>query len=250
MSGDSSELYELFYWPKIQGRGEFVRLALEAAGAPYVDVARLPESKGGGVPAMMKIVREGPADLLPFAPPFLRVGGLVVAQTANILLFLGPRLGLVPEGEAERLAANQLELTICDLVGEAHDTHHPIATGLYYEDQKAEAKLRARHFLDARLPKFLGYFERVLTANAGDKGAHLVGDRLSYVDLSAFQVLSGLAYAFPRAMARLGPGFPGLSAPRDRVAAEPSVSAYLASERRIAWNEDGIFRRYPELDDP
>ena len=47
-------MYELYYWPGIQGRGQFVRLALEYAGAKYVDIALVPEEKGGGVPALEK----------------------------------------------------------------------------------------------------------------------------------------------------------------------------------------------------
>lgn len=236
---------ELYYWPGIQGRGELVRLALEAAGADYVDVARLPATKGGGVAAMQKLMAKGAAGLEPFAPPFLKQGDLVIAQTANILLYLGPRLGLVPEGDAARFGANQLQLTISDLVAEAHDTHHPISTGLYYEDQKPEARRRATAFVRERMPKFLGYLERVLVHNGG---RHLVGDALSYVDLSAFQVIEGLSYAFPRAMAGLAPQIPKLCALRDHVTTRPRVAQYLGSKRRLPFNESGIFRRYPELD--
>jgi glutathione S-transferase len=236
--------YELYYWPGIQGRGEFVRLALEEAGAAYVDVARLPEPKGGGARALMKKMRHS-GGLEPFAPPFLVAGDLVVAQTANILLYLGPRLGLVPDDEASRLRAHQIQLTVTDLVAEAHDTHHPVATGLYYEDQKPEAKKRAASFVAERMPKYLHYFERILSANGG---RHLVGDALSYPDLSMFQLLSGLAYAFPRATAGLAPSVPRLLALRDAVAARPRIAAYLTSSRRLPFNEDGIFRHYPELD--
>lgn len=236
--------YELFYWPSLQGRGEFIRLALEEAGATYVDVARLPASEGGGVSALMRAMKSGEG-FEPFAPPFLRVGTVVVAQVANILLFLGPRLDLVPGDEASRLHANQLQLTIADLVAEVHDTHHPVATGLYYEDQKAEAQRRARGFVDERLPKFLGYFERVLQRNGG---RHLIGTELTYADLSLFQVLSGLDYAFPRASAVMKQRFPQIYALRDRVAQRPKIAAYLASPRRLPFNENGIFRRYPELD--
>lgn len=237
--------YGLYYWPQIQGRGEFVRLALEEAGAPYVDVARRRGPKGG-VPAMMKLLRARPGALEPLAPPFLRAGRLLIAQTANILAFLGPRHGLVPDDEASRLRALQLQLTIADLVAEVHDTHHPVDTGRYYEDQRPEARRRAAAFRSERLPKFLGYFERALQR----AGNHLVGRRLSYVDLSAFQVVCGLEYAFPRALARLAPQVPLLLRLRDRVAARPRIRAYLGSERRIPFNEMGIFRHYPELDDP
>jgi glutathione S-transferase len=237
--------YELFYWPSIQGRGELVRLALEAAGAPYIDVARLPRQGGGGVAAMLALMNDGAAGALPFAPPFLRVGRLVLAQTANILFYLGPRLGLAPKAEAGRLVANQLQLTIADLVAEAHDTHHPVSPYEYYEDQRNEALRRAAAFGQKRLPKFLGYFERVLDRNGG---RWLVGRALSYVDLSAFQVIEGLSYAFPRRMRRLGPSIPKLLALRERVAARPRLAAYLASERRVPFSEEGVFRHYPELD--
>lgn len=241
----SAAEYELFYWPSIQGRGEFVRLALEDAGATYVDVARAAPKKGGGVPALMSIMREPGDALEPFAPPFLRHKKLVIAQTALILQYLAPRLRLVPAAESMRLRAHQLQLTVTDLVVEAHDTHHPIGGSLYYEDQKPESVRRAGEFTKQRMPKYLGYFERVLTANGG---RFLVGKTHGYVDLSLFQVIEGLRYAFPRAMKRLEPTVPGLVALHDRVAKRPRIKAYLASERRIAFNEMGIFRHYPELD--
>jgi glutathione S-transferase len=237
--------YELYYWPTIPGRGELIRLALEEAAAPYVDVARLPRKEGGGVPAMMKLMGDPGDALEPFAPPFLRAGEILVAQTANILLFLGPRLGLAPADEAGRIRANQLQLTLSDLMGEVHDTHHPAAVSLYYEDQKPEAARRAADFVKNRLPKHLGYLERTL-ARAG--GQHFVGGAISYVDLSAFQVVAGLRYAFPRAMERLAPSVPGLLDLCARVEARPRIAAYLASPRRLPFNEHGIFRRYPELD--
>ncbi|MFZ5790511.1 MAG: glutathione S-transferase [Pseudomonadota bacterium] len=239
--------YELCYWPSIQGRGEFIRLALEEAGADYVDVARKPESKGRGMSAMMKLLEGGADPRPPFAPPFLKAGKLVIGQTANILLYLGSRHGLAPASEAGRLWAHQLQLTIADLVQEAHDTHHPISVNLYYEDQRKEAKQRASDFLASRAPKFLGYFERVIEANKGGRG-HLVGARLTYPDLSLFQIVEGLRYAFPRAMARIEKKVPRVVALRDKVAARPRIAAYLASERRIPFNEEGIFRHYKELD--
>ena len=229
--------YELYYWPSIQGRGEFVRLALEEAGAAYVDVARRGK---GGFGLMQRAARP------PFAPPYLKAGRLIIGQTANILLFLGQRHGLAPKDEAGRLWANQLQLTIADLVAEAHDTHHPIAGGLYYEQQRAPAKRRAENFHKERVPKYLGYFERVLAGNA--RGGFLLGTRLSYPDLSLFQIVEGLRYAFPRAMKRLEKSCPRIVALRDRVAARPRIKLYLASDRRIAFNEQGIFRHYPELD--
>jgi glutathione S-transferase len=232
--------YELYYWPEIQGRGEFVRLALEAAGADYVDVAR---ARKGGVAAMMRLMERRAEP--PFAPPFLKAGKRVVGQTANILHFLGPRLGLAPPAEAGRVWAHQLQLTVTDFVAETHDTHHPIAGSLYYEDQKPEAKRRAALFIRERLPKYLGYFERVL---AGRGGRWMLGPRLSYVDLSMFQVVAGLRYAFPRAMARRTSRYPSLMRLHDRVAARPRIAAYLASDRRLPFNEMDVWRRYPELD--
>lgn len=238
--------YKLYYWPHIQGRGEFVRLALEEAGADYVDVARKPESEGGGRPAVQRMLERAPDGRTPFAPPILGSEGRLISQTANILLYLGPRLGLAPDDEAGRLWAHQLQLTIADLVLEAHDTHHPIAKSLYYEDQKPEAARRAENFRSLRLPKFLGYFEGLL-ADAGGR-PHFVGGRISYVDLSMFQVLTGLNYAFPAAMARMRPGYPALSALHAAVEARPRIAAYLKSERRLPFNQLGLFRRYPELD--
>jgi glutathione S-transferase len=235
--------YELYYWPEIQGRGEFVRLALEDANADYLDVARLPKR---GITAMMRFLESRSAERPPFAPPFLKAGKLVIAQTANILLFLGPRLRLVPKDEASRLWANQLQLTVADWVGEVHDTHHPISGGLYYEEQKREARRRAADLRDNRLPKFLDYFEQILKRNP--KGGYLVSKAVSYVDLSMFQMIAGLRYAFPRAMARLEPKVPRLVALHDRVSARPRLAAYLASPRRLAFNQEGLFRHYPELD--
>jgi glutathione S-transferase len=234
--------YELYYWDGIQGRGEYVRLALEAAGADYVDVAR---SKGGEA-KMMKLLEGGGTPS--FAPPFLRAGKLLIGQTANILLYLGEKEGLAPRTEAGRLWAHQLQLTVADFVAEIHDVHHPVASSLYYEDQKPEAKRRAADFLANRAPKYLGYFERVARANKAGKGRHLVGARLTYVDTSLFQIVEGLRYAYPKAMRRLEKKCPRLVAVRDAVAALPRMRAYLASPRRQAFNEMGVFRHYPELD--
>jgi len=234
--------YELYYWPEIQGRGEFVRLALEEGGAGYVDVARRGDR---GVAAMMRFM-EGPRiKRPPYAPPFLKAGKLVIAQTAMILHFLGPRLGLVPRSEADRLWAHQLQLTITDLVLEIHNTHHPISSALYYEEQRPEAKRYAEQFWRHRVPKRLGYFERVLERGGG---LFIFGRKLSYVDLSLFQIVEGLRYAFPRRMRRFEKKVPNLIGLRDRVARRPRVVAYLASERRIPFNEWGIFRAYKELD--
>lgn len=238
--------YELYYWPGIQGRGEFVRLALEEGGADYVDVARL-RGHGQGVAAMMRFLDGEAGGRPPFAPPFLKAGRLVIAQTANILHYLGPRLGLVSNAEATRVWAHQLQLTVTDFVAEIHDVHHPIASSLYYHQQKTEARRRAKHFTGERLPKFLGYFEQVLAANSAGRG-YTIGRALSYVDLSLFQLIAGLRYAFPNTMKRQAGRTAGLLALHDKVAARPNIAAYLASERRIAFNQDGIFRHYPELD--
>lgn len=222
--------YELFYWPEIQGRGELVRLALEDAGASYVDVARAPR----GMHRLTDELKAGRA----FAPPFLRAGKLLLAQTANILFYLGPKLGLAPASEARRGELNQQQLTIMDFLAEVHDTHHPIASSLYYEDQLSEAKRRAELFRKERLPKFMGYFEAGVSPRA----------RVTYVELSLFQMVDGLRYAFPRAMKRLERKHPRLVALHERVAQRPNIAAYLASERRLPFNQAGIFRHYPELD--
>jgi glutathione S-transferase len=239
--------YELYYWPSIQGRGEFVRLALEDADADYVDVARLSKRGGKGVPALMRFLQSPAVERAPFAPPFLKAGDLVIAQTANILAYLGPRLHLAPRGEAGRLWAQQLQLCIADWLVEVHDTHHPIAGGLYYEDQKREARRRALNFRTERLPKWLGYFEQVIQRNTRASG-YAIGAAVSCVDLSLFQMIAGLRYALPRAMARLEGAHPRLVALHERVAARPRIAAYLASRRRIPFNQQGIFRHYPELD--
>jgi glutathione S-transferase len=236
--------YQLHYWPTIQGRGEFVRLALEEAGAAYVDVARGDEGDGGGEQALMADLAEG--DHPPFAPPFLVDGDLVIGQTANILLHLGLRHGLAPRDEGGRLWVNQLQMTIADLVAEAHDVHHPVGMGLYYEDQKPEAARRAQEFRTQRMKKYLGWFETVL--ERAPKGGWLTGGARTYADLSLFQAVEGLRYAFPHAMARLEPKLGRVIAVRDAVAERPNIAAYLASERRIPFSTEGIFRAYPELD--
>jgi glutathione S-transferase len=237
--------YELYYWPSIPGRGEFVRLALEEAGAEYVDIAR-ERGPDAGVPALMRLM-EAKSARPPFAPPFLKAGKLVIGQTANILLYLGERHALAPANDAGRLWANQLQLTLADLTDEAHDTHHPIASSLYYEEQKEEAKRRSALFLKNRVPKYLGYFERTLEEGGGP---WLGGKRVSYPDLSLFHAVAGLRYAFPQALAREMKKYKEVAALCERVAARPRIKAYLASPRRIAFNENGIFRHYPELDAP
>ena len=240
-------IYELYYWPGIQGRGEFVRLALEEAGAEYLDIALVPEEEGGGVPAMMKFLDGPQVARPPFAPPFLKAGRRLIAQTANILLYLGPRLGLAPRDAGGRLWAHQLQLTLADFVVEIHDTHHPLGGGRYYGEQKPEARRRSRDFLAERMPKFLGYFERVIERNP-DSRQWMAGGRLSYVDLSMAQVVAGLRYAFPRASRKALRSRPRLRDLHDAVFARPRIKRYVASERRLAFNNDDIFRHYPELD--
>src|SRR5205085_4938399 len=232
--------YQLYYWPFIQGRGEYVRLALEDAGAAYSDVAR----GGNGMGAMMKMM-EGRKGTPPFAPPFLKAGSLVIGQTANILLYLGARHGLAPKAEPGKLWVHQLQLTIADFVLEVHDTHHPLGPSLYYEDQRAPAKKRTAEFLKERVPKYLGYFEGLMEEGGS---AYITGRKATYVDLSLFQLVAGLRYAFPKCMKAFESEIPRLVELRDRVAARPNIKAYLASERGIPFNEEGIFRRYKELD--
>lgn len=237
--------YELYYQPSIQGRGEFVRLSLEDAGADYVDVARDPDF---GRPGIMKFLEDPSLEHPPFAPPFLKAGKLLISQTANILQFLAPRLGLVPKSEAARIWVNQLQLTVADWLYETGQTHHPIANSLYYEEQSAEAKKRAAHYRANRIPKFLGYFERILDRN-GRNDPFVLGKKASYVDLSLFQMIEGLRYAFPGTMAKLEPQSPRLNRLHDRVIERPRIAAYLSSPRRLAFNDSGIFRRYPELEE-
>ena len=241
--------YELHYWPTIQGRGEFVRLALEAAGAAYLDVARGAEDAGCGMPAMLRRLHDGSSVHPPFAPPFLKDGELLIGQTAAILHHLAPALKLVGRSEAARVWTQQIQLTIADMVSEAHDTHHPVDSGLHYEDQLPEARRRAAAFCGTRMAKYLQWFERIVVRNpAGSR--HLVGGRLSYADLSLFQLIEGLRYAFPNAAERTLARTPVIVDLHHRVAALPRVAAYLHSERRLPFNEQGIFRRYPELDLP
>ena len=247
MAADDSP-YALYYWPFIPGRGEFVRLVLEEAAVPYDDVGRRPEDDGGGVPALMAQMQGHGAGIRPLAPPILMHGALRLAQMPVICAYLAARHGLVPDDEAQRVEAMQLQLTLVDLIAEIHDTHHPVAKGDYYEVQKDEAQRYAAHFISVRLPKFLGYFEAVLQANAAGGGRALLGDSLSFVDLTMAQVLRGLAYAFPKALAAASPKIPGLIALHDAVEARPNIAAFRASDRCLPFNEKGIFRRYPELD--
>ena len=241
--------YEFYYWPMIQARGEFPRLALEEAGADYIDVARASEENGGGIPALMAMMNDENAARPPYAPPFLKAGRTVIAQSANILLYLGGRLGLAPKAESGRMWAHQLQLTCADFVDESHNTHHPMGGAHYYEDQIPEAKRFTATFLELRLPKYFGYFERVLSHNSSGSG-YLIGAEVSYPDLSLFQLIEGLRYALPQAMARVEQDYPRVVALHDKVQARPRIAAYLASERRIPFNEMGIFRHYDDLDAP
>ncbi len=237
--------YELYYQPSIQGRGEFVRLALEDAGADYIDVARDPDFGRAGI---VKILEDPSFEHPSFAPPFLQAGKLMIGQTANILQYLGPRLGLVPKDQASRIWAHQMQLTITDWVAEVGLVHHPIANALYYEEQKAEAKKRASYFTSLRIPKFLGYYEKILPKNP-KSAVFLFGKKACYVDFSLFQIVEGLRYAFPKTMAKLEANYPRVVALHDKVATRPRIKKYLASPRRLAFNTNGIFRHYPELDE-
>jgi glutathione S-transferase len=239
--------YELYYWPGIQGRGEFIRLALEAAGVRYFDVALVPEAKGGGVPAILKVIEARGIERPPFAAPILKAGRQLIAQTPNILLYLGGRLKLAPADEAGKLWTQQLQLTILDFYLEIFHTHHPLGDGYAYEEQKSAAKRCTKDFLAARVPKFLGYFEHVLELNPA-RGPWMVGARLSYADLSMAQVIAGLRYAFPSASRKALRSRPRLRTLHDAVFERPRIARYVASGRRVAFNNEDIVRHYPELD--
>lgn len=235
--------YDLWYWPSIQGRGEFVRLALEAAGIAYRDCAR-----ENGAEALVDDL-ESRSGIRPYAPPYLVHGDVAIAQTAHILSWLAERHGFgagdLPNDLSGDLELMQLQLTVSDIVVEAHDTHHPIAASLYYDDQKDAAARAAKPFREERMPKFFDYFEDALSAN---DGPFLLGEKWSHVDTSLFQLVEGLRYAFPQRMESLEGDYPKLIACRYAVAKLDGIAAYCASDRRIAFNEDGIFRHYPELD--
>lgn len=248
MTLPQTSLYELWYWPTIQGRGEFVRLALEYAGLRYIDMARRPEEEGGGEEALLRSLDRSDSPYVPFAPPYLVGNEFVIAQTANILLFLGSRHALAPEDEAGWHWVHQIQLTVADFIVEVHDTHHPLGVGQYYEDQREAALRRSEEFRGRRVDKYLGYFEGVLKRNK--EGAGVIGSELTYADLSLFQIVAGLRYAFPRLMKQKHAKYPKLHRLHDAVAATRGIAAYLASDRRIPFNEEGIFRHYDELDVP
>lgn len=239
--------YELYYWPGIQGRGEFVRLALEEAGADYIDAARSPKGEDEAVSALMAAMEREGVIHPPFAPPFLKDGDVIIGQTAAILLYLGDRHALAPKDPVKRLWVHQIQLTIADLVAEAHDTHHPLGAELYYEEQKPEALRRAKHFREERIPKFLRWFESILARNP-ESDVHLAGKSVSYADLSLFQIVEGLLYAFPRKTKAVLAEVPRVAVLHQKIAGRPRIHAYLHSGRRLPFNEQGIFRHYPELD--
>eukprot|EP01113_Clastostelium_recurvatum_P040210 TRINITY_DN622_c0_g1_i2.p1 TRINITY_DN622_c0_g1~~TRINITY_DN622_c0_g1_i2.p1 ORF type:complete len:253 (+),score=65.39 TRINITY_DN622_c0_g1_i2:27-761(+) len=240
--------YELYYWPGLQGRGEFVRLAFVEAGVEFTEVI-----DKSNVPKLLSLIKEGtldgkPISHLPLAPPILKHGDVVIAQTAAILLYLGSKLNLAPADEADKIWAHQIQLTITDFVLEIHNTHHPVDNAKYYEDQKEEAKAYAKSFREGRLPKFLGYFERILERNP--KGPnHLVGDAITTEDLALFQVVTGLLHAFPKAAKRVLESVPRVAALHKAVGERPRIKAYVEGDKRIPFNQTGIFRCYPELDD-
>ena len=236
--------YDLYYWPGLQGRGEYVRLVLEAAAVPYRDMVRL-QGPGCGIDGMMAIMRSGHGEAFRLAPPFLIDGATLVSQAAVAAAYVAERHRLAPEDEAGRHFARSVAATTADFVAEAHDTHHPVATSLYYEDQKVEALRRAEDFREQRIPKFLSWYEKLLRRNPA---GYLVCAHLTYADLGLFQTFEGLRYAFPRRMAAIAADTPEVVHLVARVAAHPALAGYLVSERRLAFNEDGIFRRYPELD--
>jgi len=239
--------YEFYYWPMIQGRGEVVRLALEEAGANYIDVARSDEEQEDNRAAILAILQDTNLERPPFAPPFLSDNGLIIAQAAAILQYLAPRINLIGTEEAERTFAHQIQLTVTDFLMEVHDTHHPLASALYYEDQVEEAIKRSANFIEMRIPKYLEYFEKILNNNKSDSG-WLISDKLTYPDLSLFQIIEGLNYAFPNAFSKIGENYPKALALRERVRNRTNTAAYLASNRRIPFNTKGVFRHYPELD--
>lgn len=238
---------DLYYWPGIQGRGEFVRLVLEAAGVEYREMSELPEADGGGMAAMTAFLEGRRGYPIPFAPPFIVDGETLVSQAGAISAYLGEKFDLAPDGEGERIFARSLALTTADAVTEAHDVHHPIGVGRSYEDQKPEAERRAAEFRAERMPKFLAWYERLIEANPAASG-FLVGNRLTYCDLGLFQLVEGLTHAFPERMSVLSGDVPRVIALTEIVRDHDRVSAYFASGRRQAFDENGLFRNYAALD--
>jgi len=246
--------YELLYWPGIPGRGEHVRLCFEETGTPYTDICNA-DTPTGMKDLTTLISDKNTGDKFnppPLAPRMLKHGDLLIAQTANIALYLAPKLGLAgPEDDESAIFhINQLALTALDGLSDgAHDTHHPIATGAYYEDQKEEAKKKSKDYLENRIPKFLGYFERVLHGEASKGGEWLYGGQLTYADLVFWQCLDGVSFAFPKAVEGLKKSgkYEKVFALYERVKGRESIKAYLESDRRNNYSM-GIYRHYPELD--
>lgn len=234
--------YTLYYWPSIPGRGEFVRLVLEALGAPYRDVAR-EESVEEGSALVQKMRQQAPFARRHFAPPLLEGDGVVLSQTPVICSWLGERHGLIPDGEQARVEGRVWQATIADIVNEVHALHHPIATSLYFEDQREEARRATREFCEERLDTWLEHLE----GGISEEGPFLFGATLSHVDCALFQLVRGLRYALPGPMQARHTNIPRLSALCEAVAAQDRIARYLESARCIPFNEDGIFRHYPEL---
>lgn len=250
--------YELLYWPGIPGRGEFIRLAFEAAGVSYKDPANEPDGPGAKVVASLISKDDLGGDGNPpvFAPPALKVPGegkdgapLLIYQTPAILSYLGDKLGLAGEDEVDKMTVLSHTLTALDLNNETHDTHHPVAVAQYYEDQKDEALKKATDFRENRIPKFFSFFERVLKANeAQGQVKFLVGNKLTYADTTLWHVLSGLKFAYPNELKAREKDYPLLLGSfYESVAQTKGVKEYLESERRLPFSM-GIFRHYPELD--
>ncbi|KAF1816408.1 glutathione S-transferase protein-like protein [Eremomyces bilateralis CBS 781.70] len=258
-SGSShTPIYHLIYWPDIPGRGEFVRLAFEAAGTAYLDVSNA--SSAGVKPVLSLISDKHVGDDVGnppiFAPPALKIvdgkgegKDLLIHQTPNILAYLGERLGLIGEEEGDKYHVSQVALTALDLCDECHDTHHPVSVVKYYAEQKEEALKKAEDFRASRIPKFFGYFERVLKSNESEaKGKYLVGSKLTYADTTVWQVVNGVSYAFPKEVEARKKDYPLLFETfYPGIQEEKGIKQYLASDRRLSYS-DGIFRHYPELD--
>jgi glutathione S-transferase len=228
---------QLWYWPDIPGRGEFIRLALEAAEVDYADMAR---EKGAKAMLDDMASRSG---IAPLAPPYIVDGDLCIGQTAHILAVLADRHGFGAGDLPTDLQLIQLQLDVSDMVSEVHAVHHPISGALYYRDQMDAAYEAAQHFRGTRIPRYLDHFERAL---AEQGGPFVLGEQWTHVDTSLFQLLEGLDYMFPNRMAELD--YPRLALCREAVMEIEGIDAYLGSERRLAFSEDGLFRHYPELD--
>lgn len=235
--------YQLWYWPDIPGRGEFIRLPMEAAGIAYSEPARTAADGLAAVAAYLETLDQQPA----FAVPLLDTGSEQIAQTPNILAFLGEEHGIGPAGAAQRRYLNQLQIDMADFAEEMHSTHHPVSAYLYYEDQKAEAARVAEAFRTDRVGKYLAHFERAARTSDGD---WLVGDEWSCGDTSMAQLLDGLCYAFPRRMAILAPEFRKLQTIRRKISALAGIVSYRQSSRWQAFNQEGLLRHYPEHDAP